>query len=318
MKSVSNHNTKAEIIDAYNKLLETLKSERDQNSALKKALEEKKKTVNKVSTEIKGGNESSIKTLKDLIISQLDSLEVSMEGEKRKFNDLQNAIKIEKESLEELYKIKTEAESLEALVTTNKKAKETFELQAQEQKALVEQEMKEKKLAWQREQEEYNYKLKIERRNETDAYQQKKIALEKELKEKKASFDKETKARENTLAEQETEFKSLQKEVAGFEALLSKKISATEKQLTEQLTKEFEFNKKLETKDLEAKIGLQAQEITALKNKIKEQQDFIDSLSGKSDSAIQQVRDIALKAIENAGNRPVVPQYVERGKEEKN
>jgi len=317
MKKVSNHNTKAEIIEAYNELLDILKSEREENTSLKKELEQKQKTVQKVSAETKDSKQTSIKALKDLVIAQLDGLETSMETERKKFEELQEAISIEKENLKELYKIKTEAESLEALVATNKKAKEAFEEQAEAQKEALEQEIKEKKLAWQREQEEYNYKLKIERRNETDAYQQKKMALEKELKEKKTAFEHESATREKVLAEKETEFDSLKKQVDGFDKLLASQVAATEKQVTERLTKEFEYNQKLETKDLEAKIGLQAQEITALKNKIKEQQDFIDSLSGKSDSAIQQVRDIALKAIENAGSRPVVPQYVERGKEEK-
>ena len=88
-----------------------------------------------------------------------------------------------------------------------------------------------------------------------------------------------------------------------FYPVLNFEYTDAESSVTENLTKEFEYRQKLETKDLEAKLQLREQEIESLKGKVQEQQNFINSLTSKTDNATQQVKDIALKAIENVGIR---------------
>lgn len=63
----------------------------------------------------------------------------------------------------------------------------------------------------------------------------------------------------------------------------------------------------LKTKDLEAEIQLRKEQISSLQQKVQEQQAFIESLGLKSDTASQQVKDIAMKAIENS--RQSFPDY---------
>lgn len=305
MKKPSNSNTKAEILKAYDELLKVLQDEKSQNTALRQEIEQKRKTVSNVveQTKIKGGATQSIQHIRELLNHQLDKIEDGISKEQEKFEDLQKAISIEKETLENLYKVKAEAESLEALVITNRQAKENLDKEMNERKQALLEQIEETKLGWKREEEEYQYKIKIQRRNDEDAYKEKKAKLEKDLTDRKTEFEKSISDREKAVAEQEDEMVQLRKEVEGFEAKLVKAVATAEQSITDNLTKEFEYRQKLETKDLEAKLQLREQEIEGLKVKVQEQLNFINSLTSKTDNATQQVKDIALKAIENAGIR---------------
>lgn len=301
--SVSNANTKAQILKAYKELTDMLKQERQENTAMKRELENKRKIVAKAEEATKSDAPLGIAVLRKALNDELDKIERAMAEEQEKFEQLQQAIAIEKEALEELYKVKAEAESLEALIITNKQAREKLEREMAERKAQLEEDITATKLKWKREQEEYEYQLKILRRKEENEYQEQKAQQEKELTEQKAAFDKEVAERRRALEEQEEELASLRKQAAEFDARLQKAVEETEKAVSERLNREFDYAQKLQAKDLEAELRLSKQEIDSLRAKIKEQQELISSLSNKSDTATQQVKDIALKAIETTGAR---------------
>jgi len=297
MKKVSATNTKTEILEVYEELLEELKSERENNTALKRELEKKTQIVATATKEIKSGTTQSILEIRNILTDQLDKVEKGINEEQRKIEAIQEAIKIEKDNLENLYKIKTEAESLEALVLTRKKIGEQLEIDFIKRKEELEAEIQKKKSIWEQEEEAYQYQLKIKRRNEEDTYQRKKEEREIEYNVSKKNIDE----REKILKEKETELQNLQKQVDGFDKLISDAINKTKLEITDQLNKEFNFKQQLDNKDLEAKINLQKQEIESLNKKIAEQQDIIKSLSVQFDNASKQAKEIALKAIESTG-----------------
>lgn len=317
MAKVSQNNTKAEILKAYDELLSQLQQERSQNTSLKQDLEKKVKTVEAVAAQAKGGATQSIQAIRIALNEQLDKIEDGIVQEQKKFEELREAISIEKDNLENLYKIKAEAESLDALVITQKQAKEKLEKEMEAKREALEDEIKDSTSQWQREQEEYQYNLRIKRRNEEGTYNEKKIKQEKELKEQKMEFDKSIADREKAIAEQEQELNNLRKEVGGFDARLEKSVKAAEQTVTQELTKEFEYKQQLETKDLQAQLQLHQQMIESLKGKVEEQQAYINTLASKTDSANRQVQDIAMKAIENSGIRNLTIPGNERGKDEK-
>ena len=314
--AVSSSNTKAEILKSYHELLSQLKQERAQNTALQQELEKKRSTVEGVAEKTKSGATQSIHQIRKMLNDQLEIIEQGITEEQNKFEELQNAIKIEKQELEALHKIKAEADSLDALIIANKQAKEKLEKELNEKKEALLEDIEETKLKWNRENEEYTYNLKIQRRKELDEYNEKKAKQEKELAEEKASFDKNIADREKAIAAQEEELAQLRIQVGQVENRLEKAVKDTEKSITERLTKEFEYQKQLEVKDLEADLKLREQMIESLRAKVEEQQALVNTLSNKSDSASQQVKDIAMKAIENSGIR-AINLASERGKEEK-
>lgn len=301
--SVSTTNTKAQILKAYKELAAMLKQERDDNVALKRELEKKRRIVERAEEATQADAPQGIAVLRKALNDQLDKIERAMAEEQEKFEQLQQAIAIEREALDELYKIRAEAESLDALIITNKQAREKLEREMAERKEELEGQIADTRLRWKREQEEYEYHLRIMRRKEEDEYQEQKARQEKELAERKAAFEKEVAERSKALKEQEDELAALRKQAAEFDTRLQKAVAETEKAVSQRLTREFEYNQKLQAKDLEAELKLSRQEVESLRGKIKEQQELIASLSSKSDTATQQVKDIALKAIENAGAR---------------
>ncbi len=304
MKKVSNSNTKVQILKAYAELVEALKEERSQKTALQNEIKKKAQLLEKVKEQTsEGGTSETIQALRGALNKHLDKLEHSILEEEAKFRELKEAIEVEKGMLEELYKVKAEAESLEALILTNRQSKEKLEEELAERKAALEKEITNTKEEWKREQEEYEYNLKIKRRNEEDAYQQKKQKQEKELKEQKIEFEKSISDRENAVKEKEEELERLRKEVDSFDQVIAQKIKETREAVTDQMQKEFDYKQKLDVKDLESEISLHKQTIESLKVKVEEQQNYINSLSNRTEFATQQVKDIAMKAIENSGTR---------------
>lgn len=317
MKSVSNSNTKAQILKAYEELVKELKEEKAENSALKRKIEEKEKLVRKVKEQSQEESQLSISSIREAINNQLDQLEHQLTEEQQKFRNLQEAIKIEKSNLENLYNIKIESESLEALIITNRQTKEKLEREIEEKKQALQKEIEETKLKWDREQEAYDYNLGIIRRNEEDEYKQKKVRQEKELSELKATFEQEMSEREKAMAEKEQEYNRLKVEAEQFDARLKQKEEEVQSRVSQQLAQEFEYRQKLEVKDLEAELKLSKQAIESLNAKVQEQQQFINELTSRTENASQQVKDIAMKAIENSGLRTLNLSSSERIREEK-
>ncbi|MEK7257712.1 MAG: hypothetical protein AAB316_23345 [Bacteroidota bacterium] len=315
MAKVTATSTKDNILQAYNDLADQLKEEHKENTALRQELEKKQRLLEQASTVSQSGAAMSVQQLRQSLNKQLEELENGLAQEQRKFEMLREAASTQQAMLDDLYKIKAEAESLEALVLANRQAKERLEREMEARRQQLEDEIKEVKMKWEREREDYDYTLKLKRRNEQDAYNEQKNKLEKDLQERKAAFEKSISDRERAVAEQEDELKRLRQEAAGFDDRLQKAVQAAEKAVAERLTREFDYKQKLEIKDLEAELKLREQMIQSLQNKVKEQQEMLSAMSVKTDSASQQVKDIALKAIEKSG---VVPFQMERRREDKN
>lgn len=301
MKKVSSTNTKNEILEAYEEVLQYLNDQKSENSLLKKELSDKGRSVvgAKEITAVDNPTEA-IENLRKAVNKQIDELQNKVLEEKSKFEKIEEAIQIEKDTLENLYKIRVEAESLEALIITNKRAKENLDDEIKATNDLHEAQVKQAKLERKREDDEYNYNLKIKRRDEEDAYIQKKAKQEQELKTKKEEFDKMVASREESLQIKEDELLELRQKALEYDNNLRSAVAATEKEVSNRLKKEYEFQQKLENKDLEVQIKLFQQEVEALKLKVKEQQLIVSELNEKSAKASDQVKDIALKAIEGA------------------
>jgi len=157
-----------------------------------------------------------------------------------------------------------------------------------------------------REEEDYLYNLKLNRKKETDLYDEKKAKLEKDLIEKKAAFEKEISEREAKVNAAEAELNELRAKASGFPKELEKAITTTEKAVAEKLTMQFSFEKQLTAKQTEGELKLREQTITTLQSKIKDLEVSNKELSGKSITAENTVKDIAIKAIESARKLQII------------
>ena len=119
--------------------------------------------------------------------------------------------------------------------------------------------------------------------------------------------------REEAVQSKETEYSELKNKVDAFDEILKKEISNKEKEISEKLKKEYDYQKQLDNKDLEVKVKLFEHEIGVLKEKLNDQKEIISQLMDKSTKATDQVKDIALRAIDGASNTKFV---IEKSKEE--
>jgi hypothetical protein len=330
---VSEKSTKAEILKAYDALLKNVKEAK--TDVPKRVQEEKqhKETLEKVAKVSNEGIVKSITALKSELSNSLDGILQNLSDEFRKLEEIRAAIALEKKSLEDLYSLSANTDSLAAMLLAQKEKKESFEKEMQQKeeafagdmaskKEAFATEMASKKEQWEiekakqksaekeytdeltkrrkREEDDYAYNLKISRQKEQDEYDTKKSQLEKELSDKKERFEQEVLSRELNLKNAESELAELRKNSAEFPIKLEKALQDREADVTGQLQTKYGFDSKLMEKQYEADIRLKDQIITSLQEKIAEHQGQLKEYMEKANRAEAGVKDIAVKAIENA------------------
>ena len=328
-QEITSKNTKAQIIEAYEKLLDKVK---EVKSEVPKQMQEEKvrnEKVEKVAKVSSGGITTEISALKNKVGTSLEELEKKLSDEFNKLEDIREAIGIEEKNLEDLYALTATTDSLAAMILAQKEQKEGFEIETRAGKEGFEQEMSELRELWKaekekqineekeyqaeikknrlREEDEYQYKLKIERQKDKDLYESKKLKLETELSDNKAEFEQEIANREADIKEAEQELAELRKANKEFPVKLEKALADKEKSTVEQLTSKFEFESKLLANQNEGELKLKEQSIASLKEKIAEMQQMLKELSEKANKAENSVKDIAVKAIESSSKIQVFP-----------
>jgi len=337
-------NTKNEILEAYDELL---KKATDNKTEEPKKIQEAQKQDAVVKKAESLSNEGIIKGIIGLkvdITSALDKLGDKFAEEYKKFDELQQAIQIEKKNLEDLYQLSASTDSLSVMLLAQKEKKEQFEQEMitrkteldqkiKTEKELFETEMAVKRVSWKKEQEillekqkeenekidkarkreeeDYNYSLQLTRKKDTDLYEEKKQKLEKDLADKKTAFEKAVAERETNLKIAENELAELRKKSVAFPAELEKAVSLAVKAAIEKTETMFRFEKELREKEIEGELKLKEQTILTLTSKIKDIETSLKELSQKTVTAETSLKDIAFKAIEHSSK----PYYIEKQKE---
>lgn len=312
--AVTSKNTKQEILDAYNEVLDQLKAAK----AAKKTTADviKEKAIEKTKEEAK----------------EIVELDILNEDITNKYNSLNETIAMMKKEIEELYGIKTQADSLEALLNTYndknseliaknqakhkeleaefnekkayfdnllKEANKKHDIEVSELRNKYKEEQKKIELEREREEESYNYDLLRERRIENDKWEDEKAAREKELSDKeKAVILREQDALEAldkvdglTKAMEELE----EQAAAQYQKGLKEGEANAEKVTAIRIAKmEAEANHRVEI--AESKVSTLTESNEELKAKVNE-------LQSKLDAAYTRVNEVALASARNSGQR---------------
>jgi len=322
-KKITVSQTKKEILDAYHELLQKMESKTEEPKVVQKR-EMEEKTIKEVSGLSVDSINKNIAGLKINISGALDKLEEQMAGVFKEFEKLHESVKIERENLEELYQISANAHSLSALIAAQKEKQEAFEKEIEEKKLQwkaeeekIQSEITEAKVISdkqrKRDEEEYQYNLKIRRKKDQDEYEEKKNKLEKELLEKNAMFEKEMAEREAKLKEAETELLELRKKDEEFPVILEKEVKKAQQETEKILKQQYDFEKQLSDNKIIGEQKLKDQTIKTLEAKIKDLEALLRQLTIKTDASEENVKQMALKALETSGKERVVT--VEKKKE---
>lgn len=337
-KKISPTNTKTEILNAYNELLNKIKEAKQENP---KAEQEKK--IREATVEAAAGLTDEkiigqISSLKLTLNSTLDKIEDDLTAEYQRLLKIRDAIKIEDQRLKDFYQINAGADSLAAILAAQKEKSEEFEREMATRKNEFEEQLKLEKLnrdkdtkVWEekrkeaeellkkqrsREEEEYQYNLQLVRKKDKDQYEQKKAMLEKELTQKMESFESEITTREQSVAAAEKELTELRATTEKYPAELERAIQTTVKETTAQLDKEHKFEKQFLLKDHDGEMKLKNQQIESLMAKIKDLEIQLKQAYNKAENAESNTKEITLKAIQSSGQIKIIEKEESRRKSE--
>jgi hypothetical protein len=302
-QDISLKSTKQQILEAYNALLFEINEKKAEEPKKIQEIKKNEATVKKASDLSGEGILKDITGLKSSISATLDTLSEKLLSRYKTFEELEDAIQLEKKNLDELYQLTAETDSLAAMLNAQKELKKQFDLNIQEQKetfettmkerkSAFETEMAEQKIAWKkqkesteaieeeinnerkkvrkREEEEFQYNLKLTRKKEADLYEEKKQKLEKELEEKRLLFEREFAEREQLVKAAEAELQDLRIKNDSYPGEVEKAIQKAIKDTSEKLQMQFNFEKELAEKQNQGELKLKDQIIQTLQAKIKD------------------------------------------------
>ncbi len=335
---VTPRSSKADLLEAYNDLVERFKARETEAPAVKVEAE-KRRQAEMVSTAREWTVERVITSIGELKVglgSSLDGITQKLTGQSERLAQVNEAIGIQSARLKELHDIEVAADSLSILLRNQKEAESDFDTrlaqkreeaqqafltakeevlaEIEEAKSQFEAEMSERRQAWQeeqeevartrkREQDEYSYNLKQQRAREADAYQAKKEALEKELVETKARQESALAEREKNVKTHEDELARLRSDAESFPTRLEQAVAAARETAKKEAEREAEVAARLQAQISEGEKNVSKLQIANLQAKVAEQAATIAALSTQLATAGEKVETIATKAIEGAASR---------------
>jgi hypothetical protein len=154
-----------------------------------------------------------------------------------------------------------------------------------------------------REQEEYQYNLDLERDLDESEYEQEQKLKQQKLAETRHVLEQKWQEKAAEISQQEQEYDLAAAQVAAFD----EQLLAKTKQGTEEGRGIGAYQAKVKTdlrsKEIEGEKQNYQLKIDSLEQAIKHQGIRINKLSQQLDSSLQQVQDLAVKAIEGTSNR---------------
>ncbi len=326
IKKVSMTNTKKELLEAYDDLVSKIKEQQELQLNPQKIAEEKSQT--EIVQKVDGVNlDSVVKTINELksgISSSLNNIEVKLEKEVKKYEDIQKAIEVKENEIKEIFEIEKSAYTLAALIESQNQKKIEFEEEMDHKKSTTLKEIDNLRVEWEKEKKEHENSIKerdekekkeAARQKEEFDYnfkREKQIAHDKlndELKKQENEFNKlmeskkeELNKRESIVTEKETRLNELEEKVQKFNAQLDEAITKAVSENTKKLQAEFKNKEDFITKEFEGKINVFTTKIESYEKTIGEQNKKITELTTKLDEAYSKVQDVAVKTIESASN----------------
>lgn len=341
-KKVSDKSTKAEILEAYKEAAEAkaaLESQLKQvnnnppaNASPKQTVVPEKPIVeaNKpmISTQTQQKMQS---TIDNLILLQfgfggaVSELSEKLTSEASKLEELQRNVAEEVQQLQELHSLEDVAEdTLDNLIQQYEESAKTFTEEISQQRETIEQDLLSRRQAWEKEQqlqevavqerndgdeknrdrdeELYDYDLELQRNLDIEEYEQRQQALYKEIEEFKQEQEKQWAEREKSIAEREKLSAEVKAKVEAFPKELEANIK-NGKDIGRNIGNyQAKIKSDLFAKDLEGQKQNYELQIQGMLQTIQNQESRIASLSKQLDSALKQVQDLAVKAIEGASN----------------
>ncbi len=340
MIHLTDKNTKVEILKAYqdlqtehieltNKLKSTEKAlEKAAESGLKEKSQSPETKSNAVSIQKSTATdniEGIIHTLEEINKGLANatgniSMQLTIEAENLSLilQEKQKAI----QSLKQMYELNAEENQVDHIIEEYESLSEQFEKEYEQIKNRNEEEMNYLSQNWQKEQssneetfkerkendkqiqlrenEQYEYELIHQRNLEEDLYVQKTKNMLLELKETETRKLEEWAKREDEMDEKEKELDFYKTKFEEIPTRLEKEIKKAEAEGRFMIEKEAKVKMDLLSKEVESKKQIYEIRLQSFANKISNQENQIINLSKQLENALNQVQELAVKAIEGS------------------
>ncbi|MTJ49658.1 hypothetical protein [Dolichospermum sp. UHCC 0259] len=241
-----------------------------------------------------------------------------------RLSEIQQVVQEEISQLSQLHNLEVSEDILDTLIQTYEDNEKAYQEEYSQSYEVLSQEVLELNNNWQKEQEEYQrtikernenlnrtrqrdsaeykYDLELQRKLASDEYAQEQKLLNNQLEEEKETTEKQWSEREKTIADREKEFAELKAKVEAF----PKDKETALKKATEEgkgiATYQAKVKSDLYAKEVEGQKRFYEQRLQSSEQTITNQQTRLENLSRQLESALKQVQDLAVKAIEGSSN----------------
>jgi len=269
---ISLKNTKNEILQAYEDVLKKLQTQKAPEPKQMQEEKRQQEVIKKASDNTTAGIVTGITSLKLNVAKELDKLSEQLTEEFRKLEDIQSAIVLEKQNLEELYQVTSNADSLSAMLQAQKERKAAFESEMAEKRVTLDEKMKADRLQFDEQIKHESEAFEVSMKAQKDLWKAEQLKWADQQKELKEKTDKDRKREEEEYAynlkltrKKESDLyeekkakldKDLEEKKIAFEKEISareEKVLSAENELKELRAKTAAFPSELE-KSVEAAI----------------------------------------------------------------
>ncbi|MBD2490733.1 hypothetical protein [Aulosira sp. FACHB-615] len=336
-KKLTDKNTKAEILQAYEELSKEtsgLKTQlnqalkANQNTNVEKPKVEQNTTITMTQpATIQQKMNYTIESLAKIQLgfgSAANELSEQLTTQASKLGEIRQSVETEITALKQLHNLEVGEDTLDTLITAYEDNSKAYQEEYNQRYEILSQEILEQRITWQKEQDEYKqsikerndnlnktrqrdtaeykYDLELQRKLESDEYEQTQKTLYKQLEEFQQETEKQWAEKEKQIAEREKQFEEAKAKVEAF----PKEKEAAIKKATEEGKGIAHYQAKVKSdlygKEVEGQKRFYEQRLQSLEQTITNQETRIQNLSKQLDSALKQVQDLAVKAIEGTAN----------------
>ena len=270
-------------------------------------------------------------TIDNLILLQfgfggaVSELSEKLTSEAAKLGELRRTVGEEVQQLQELHSLEDVAEdTLDNLIQQYEESTKTFVSEISEQRETIEQDLLEQRQAWEKEQELqklavkernenqqktrnrdeelYSYDLELQRNLDIEEYDQRQDRLHKDIEESEREQEKQWAEREKLIAEREKVSAEVKAKVEAFPKEQEANIKNGKDNGRNIGNYQAKIKSDLLLKDMEGQKQNYELQIQGMLQTMQNQDARIASLSKQLDSALKQVQDLAVKAIEGSSN----------------
>ncbi|MDZ8034631.1 hypothetical protein [Nostoc sp. DedSLP04] len=335
VKKPTDKNTKVEILQAYEELAKekaVLKSELDKvgkesKSETKEQPKLEQKTAMNQLSSVQQKMNNTIESLAKIQLgfgSAANELSEQLTTKASNLEEIRRTLEEEIQQLTQLHNLEISDDILDTLIQAYEDNTKAYQEEYSERSEVLFQEILEQRNTWGKEQEEqqraikernenlnktrqrdaaeYKYNLELQRQLQNDEYEQQQKALYKQLEELLQETEKQWAEREKAISEREKQFEELKAKVEAFpkdKEVAIKKATEEGKGIAHYQAK---VKSDLYSKEVEGQKRFYEQRLQSLEQTITNQETRIQNLSKQLESALKQVQDLAVKAIEGTSN----------------